>query len=88
MLHTEIEQTDANLADTGLQRPKRHKKQLVNIPEPEPSRQNITVPSSFSSRRTAEHEQADTEALMETTEAPPEPPPPQSIAEDLSCKYL
>ena len=68
-------------------RPKRHKKQLVNIPEPEPSGQNITVPSS-SSRRTAEHEQADTEALMETTEAPPEPPPPQSKAEDLSCKYL
>ena len=79
MLHTEIEQTDMDLADKGLQRPKRQKKQqqLVDIPEPEPSGQNITVPSSFSSRRTAEHEQADTETLMETAEAPPEDPSPQ-----------
>ena len=88
MLHAEIEQTDVDLADTGLQRPKRPKKQLVDIPEPEPSGQNITVPSSFSSRRAAEHEQADTERLMETTEAPPEAPPPQSVTEDLACKYL
>ena len=80
MLHTEIEQTDADLADTGLQRPKRSKKHSVDMPETG----NITVPSTSS----AEH---DTEVLMETTEghseAPP-PPPPQSIAEDLSCKYL
>ena len=88
MLHAEIEQTDADLADTGLQRPKRSKKQLVDIPEPEPSGQNITVPSSFSSRRTAEHQHADTEMLMETTEALPEAPPPQSATEDLACKYL
>ena len=78
MLHAEIKQTDADLADPGLQRPKRSKKHSVDIPEPD----NITVPSSFSS---AEH---DTEALMETTEGHSEAPPPQSIAEDLSCKYL
>ena len=79
MSHAEIEQTDADLADTGLQRPKRSKKPSVDIPETG----NITVPSTSS----AEH---DTELLMETTEGHSEapPPPPQSIAEDLSCKYL
>ena len=83
MSHTEIEQMDTDLADTGLQRPKRSKKPSVDIPETATT-SNITVPSTSS----AEH---DTELLMETTEghseAPP-PPPPQSIAEDLSCKYL
>ena len=79
MLHAEIKQMDADLADTGLQRPKRSKKHSVDIPE----NGNITVPSTSS----AEH---DTEVLMETTEGHSEapPPPPQSIAEDLSCKYL
>ena len=73
MLHAEIEQTGADLADTGLQRPKRTKKDTVDTPQTD----KITVPSSS----TAE---PDTEALMETTECPP----PQSIAEDLTCKYL
>ena len=73
MLHTEIEQTDADLADTGLQRPKRTKKDTVDTPQAD----KITVPSSS----TAE---PDTETLMETTECPP----PQSIAEDLTCKYF
>ena len=73
MLHAEIEQTDADLADTGLQRPKRTKKDTVDTPQAD----KITVPSSS----TAE---PDTEALMETTECPP----PQSIAEDVTCKYL
>ena len=79
MLHAEIEQTDEDLVDTGLQRPKRTKKQSVDIPETD----NITVPSTSSV-------QPDTEVLIETTEGHSEAPPPapQSIAEDLSCKYL
>ena len=73
MLHEEIEQTDADLADTGLQRPKGTKKDTVDTPQTD----KITVPSSSAA-------EPDTEALMETTECPP----PQSIAEDLTCKYL
>ena len=60
MLHAEIEQTDTDLADTGLPRPKRTKKDTVDTPQAD----KITVPSSS----TAE---PDTEALMETTECPP-----------------
>ena len=82
MSRAEIKQMDADLADTGLQRPKRSKKPSVDILETATT-SNTTVPSTSS----AEH---DTELLMETTEGHSEapPPPPQSIAEDLSCKYL